>query len=119
MNNVVKVGNISIGEKSPLVLISGPCVIEDYELTCDIAQDKRSQRGGAGSGRNPDPGISVPADRSHFGSCTNGETGKHQKRPVSGAVGYGKRYRESNLNRKRECLCYGTRSHVWVQQSRS
>ena len=38
MNNVVKVGNISIGEKSPLVLISGPCVIEDYELTCDIAQ---------------------------------------------------------------------------------
>jgi 2-dehydro-3-deoxyphosphooctonate aldolase (KDO 8-P synthase) len=38
MNNAIKVGNVSIGKKSPLVLISGPCVIEDYELTCDIAQ---------------------------------------------------------------------------------
>ncbi len=37
MNNTVKIGNISIGQKSPLVLISGPCVIEDYETTFEIA----------------------------------------------------------------------------------
>lgn len=37
MNNIVKTGNIEIGGKSPLVLISGPCVIEDYETTFRIA----------------------------------------------------------------------------------
>ncbi len=35
--NIVKAGNISIGQASPLVLISGPCVIEDYEMTFKIA----------------------------------------------------------------------------------
>ena len=35
--NVVKVSNISIGKESPLVLISGPCVIESYEMTFRIA----------------------------------------------------------------------------------
>ena len=37
MTNIVKIGNISIGKGSPLVLISGPCVIEDYETTFEIA----------------------------------------------------------------------------------
>jgi 2-dehydro-3-deoxyphosphooctonate aldolase (KDO 8-P synthase) len=35
--NIVKAGNISIGQDSPLVLISGPCVIENYEMTFKIA----------------------------------------------------------------------------------
>jgi 2-dehydro-3-deoxyphosphooctonate aldolase (KDO 8-P synthase) len=35
--NIVTAGNISIGQGSPLVLISGPCVIEDYEMTFKIA----------------------------------------------------------------------------------
>ncbi len=37
MNNIVKIGNISIGHGSSLVLISGPCVIENYETTYTIA----------------------------------------------------------------------------------
>lgn len=37
MTNIVKIGNILIGKGSPLVLISGPCVIEDYETTFEIA----------------------------------------------------------------------------------
>ena len=37
MNNIVKTGNISIGQGAPLVLISGPCVIEDYETSFEIA----------------------------------------------------------------------------------
>ncbi len=36
MNHIVTVGPISVGSGSPLVLISGPCVIEDYDLTHDI-----------------------------------------------------------------------------------
>jgi 2-dehydro-3-deoxyphosphooctonate aldolase (KDO 8-P synthase) len=36
-SNIVKAGNISIGQDSQLVLISGPCVIEDYEMTFKIA----------------------------------------------------------------------------------
>lgn len=36
MNHIVTIGPISIGSGSPLVLISGPCVIEDYGLTHDI-----------------------------------------------------------------------------------
>lgn len=36
-SNIVKTGNISIGQKAPLVLISGPCVIEDYETSSEIA----------------------------------------------------------------------------------
>jgi 2-dehydro-3-deoxyphosphooctonate aldolase (KDO 8-P synthase) len=35
--NIVKAGNISIGQASDLVLISGPCVIENYEMTYNIA----------------------------------------------------------------------------------
>jgi 2-dehydro-3-deoxyphosphooctonate aldolase (KDO 8-P synthase) len=37
MNSFVKAGNIPIGESQPLVLISGPCVIEDYETTFKTA----------------------------------------------------------------------------------
>ena len=40
MNNdyhIVKTGDILIDKGSPLVLISGPCVIEDYETTFEIA----------------------------------------------------------------------------------
>jgi 2-dehydro-3-deoxyphosphooctonate aldolase (KDO 8-P synthase) len=37
MGNIVKTDNISIGQGSHLVLISGPCVIENYEMTYDIA----------------------------------------------------------------------------------
>jgi 2-dehydro-3-deoxyphosphooctonate aldolase (KDO 8-P synthase) len=33
MKNDVQIGNLSIGPRSPLVLISGPCVIEDFETT--------------------------------------------------------------------------------------
>ena len=35
--NIVNAGNISIGQELPLVLISGPCVIENYEMTFKIA----------------------------------------------------------------------------------
>ena len=35
--NIVKAGNISIGQDFELVLISGPCVIENYEMTFKIA----------------------------------------------------------------------------------
>jgi len=37
MGNIVKIANISIGQGSQLVLISGPCVIENYETTFGIA----------------------------------------------------------------------------------
>jgi 2-dehydro-3-deoxyphosphooctonate aldolase (KDO 8-P synthase) len=37
MSNLIKIGNIVIGHGSPLVLISGPCVIENYETTREIA----------------------------------------------------------------------------------
>ena len=37
MGNLVKVDEIFIGQGSPLVLISGPCVIEDYDTTFEIA----------------------------------------------------------------------------------
>jgi 2-dehydro-3-deoxyphosphooctonate aldolase (KDO 8-P synthase) len=37
MGNIVKTGKISIGQGSQLVLISGPCVIENYEMTFKIA----------------------------------------------------------------------------------
>lgn len=36
MCNIVKTGDISIGHGLPLVLISGPCVIEDYETSSEI-----------------------------------------------------------------------------------
>jgi len=37
MSNPIKIGNIVIGRGLPLVLISGPCVIENYETTREIA----------------------------------------------------------------------------------
>jgi len=37
MAQPIKIGNLSIGRGLPLVLISGPCVIEDYETTRQIA----------------------------------------------------------------------------------
>jgi len=37
MGNIVKIGNISIGKGAQLILISGPCVIENYEMTFKIA----------------------------------------------------------------------------------
>jgi 2-dehydro-3-deoxyphosphooctonate aldolase (KDO 8-P synthase) len=37
MDNIIKIDNISIGRGSQLVLISGPCVIENYEMTYEIA----------------------------------------------------------------------------------
>jgi len=37
MNKIVNTENIAIGQGQPLVLIAGPCVIEDYETTFTIA----------------------------------------------------------------------------------
>ena len=37
MGNIINIGNISIGQGFPLVLIAGPCVIENYETTFEIA----------------------------------------------------------------------------------
>ena len=37
LGNIVKTGNISIGQGSQLILISGPCVIENYKTTFQIA----------------------------------------------------------------------------------
>ena len=37
MNTIVQVENLRIGKGMPLVLIAGPCVIEDFELTFHIA----------------------------------------------------------------------------------
>jgi 2-dehydro-3-deoxyphosphooctonate aldolase (KDO 8-P synthase) len=37
MSNIIKTGNVVIGRGAPLALISGPCVIEDYETTRRIA----------------------------------------------------------------------------------
>lgn len=38
MNHIVKTGPVSIGRGCPLVLIAGPCVIEDYKTTFEIAR---------------------------------------------------------------------------------
>jgi 2-dehydro-3-deoxyphosphooctonate aldolase (KDO 8-P synthase) len=38
MNHVVKTGPVSIGRGCPLLLIAGPCVIEDYKTTFEIAR---------------------------------------------------------------------------------
>ena len=37
MSNQIKTGDIVIGQGASLVLISGPCVIENYETTREIA----------------------------------------------------------------------------------
>ncbi len=38
MNHIVKTGPVSIGRGCPLLLIAGPCVIEDYKTTFEIAR---------------------------------------------------------------------------------
>lgn len=38
MANIVNIGDIHIGHGAPLVLISGPCVIENAEITFEIAK---------------------------------------------------------------------------------
>lgn len=38
MSKTIKVGNVSVGGKTPLVLIAGPCVIEDRAITFKIAE---------------------------------------------------------------------------------
>jgi len=37
MSNLIKTGDVVIGRGAPLAIISGPCVIEDYETTRHIA----------------------------------------------------------------------------------
>ena len=37
MSTIIKTNGINIGQGHPLVLVSGPCVIEDYETTLEIA----------------------------------------------------------------------------------
>jgi len=37
MSNLIKIGDVVIGRGTPLAIISGPCVIEDYETTRHIA----------------------------------------------------------------------------------
>jgi len=37
VSNLIKTGNVVIGRGAPLALIAGPCVIEDYETTREIA----------------------------------------------------------------------------------
>ena len=39
MNYTVRINDIEIGKGRPLVLISGPCVIEDFETTYEIAAE--------------------------------------------------------------------------------
>jgi 2-dehydro-3-deoxyphosphooctonate aldolase (KDO 8-P synthase) len=38
MDNIVRIGDIQIGKNSPLTLIAGPCVIESYDITLEIAK---------------------------------------------------------------------------------
>lgn len=37
MNKIVKMKDLSIGQNAPLAFIMGPCVVEDYETTFEIA----------------------------------------------------------------------------------
>ena len=37
MTEIVQIGNIKVGGGSPLVLIAGPCVIENESLVLDTA----------------------------------------------------------------------------------
>ena len=39
--NTVQIGNIEIGQGAPLALIGGPCVIEDFQTTFEIAKHLR------------------------------------------------------------------------------
>jgi len=42
MSKIIKIKSISVGGSNPLVLISGPCVIEDYKTTYEIASYLKS-----------------------------------------------------------------------------
>ncbi|MBP2665923.1 MAG: 2-dehydro-3-deoxyphosphooctonate aldolase [Firmicutes bacterium] len=42
MTHSVKIGNVSVGGKAPLVLIAGPCVIEGMERTLMIGREVRA-----------------------------------------------------------------------------
>ena len=44
-SNLIKTGDIEIGRGAPLAVISGPCVIEDYETTRDIAAELKKITG--------------------------------------------------------------------------
>jgi 2-dehydro-3-deoxyphosphooctonate aldolase (KDO 8-P synthase) len=37
--NTIKIGNLMVGSDQPLLLIAGPCVIEDYDKTLEIASN--------------------------------------------------------------------------------
>lgn len=37
MSNIIKIGDISIGRGAPVILIAGPCVIEDYDSAYETA----------------------------------------------------------------------------------
>jgi 2-dehydro-3-deoxyphosphooctonate aldolase (KDO 8-P synthase) len=37
MTTMVQIGNLKVGDTQPLILIAGPCVIENYEKTLEIA----------------------------------------------------------------------------------
>ncbi|CUU03924.1 DAHP synthetase I family protein [Candidatus Kryptobacter tengchongensis] len=38
MTKIVEVGNIKIGGGNPIVVIAGPCVVENYEITYETAK---------------------------------------------------------------------------------
>ena len=37
-NSVVKIQNLAIGASQPLTIIAGPCVIQDRDITMEIAE---------------------------------------------------------------------------------
>ena len=37
MTHIVQINDISVGQGAPLILIAGPCVIEDFETSLSIA----------------------------------------------------------------------------------
>jgi 2-dehydro-3-deoxyphosphooctonate aldolase (KDO 8-P synthase) len=44
----VRIGQIKIGKGNPMVLIAGPCVLEDEALTLEIAQELKKLCGELG-----------------------------------------------------------------------
>jgi len=44
----VAIGNIVVGGNRPMILIAGPCVIEDYEMTLRVARELREITGHCG-----------------------------------------------------------------------
>jgi len=41
-NSVVKIQNLAIGASQPLTIIAGPCVIQDRDITMEIAPEAES-----------------------------------------------------------------------------